>query len=195
MRRLRFTGAVVTLKPLAAPEDRDTAARDWFVRLAPSRAAYRLSWFHRSLAAGGAFAMIALLVGSGIFLGINRPAGDPSAMSVNEEPEAFPFPPEGHDTVNVLTETSPRPMSYVRRAIRPVTKRRRARPHAVAAANVRPRQSQRPKFVVTEFVPTKLIIYPENGKIVTRIEPQLTAHHKKSRRILTSQVPRQDPFV
>jgi hypothetical protein len=32
---------------------------------------------------------------------------------------------------------------------------------------------------VSEFVPTTLIIYIENGEIKTRIEPQLTAAYKK----------------
>jgi hypothetical protein len=39
---------------------------------------------------------------------------------------------------------------------------------------------RRPKLVVSKFVPTTLIIYPENGVIKTRIEPQLTAAYKRS---------------
>jgi len=33
--------------------------------------------------------------------------------------------------------------------------------------------------MVADFVPTTLIIYPENGEIKTRIEPQLTAVYRK----------------
>jgi DNA replication protein DnaC len=40
--------------------------------------------------------------------------------------------------------------------------------------------------VVTKLVPTTLVIYAENGKIKTRIEPQLTSRDKKGRRFLTS---------
>jgi hypothetical protein len=37
----------------------------------------------------------------------------------------------------------------------------------------------RPRLIVSNFVPTTLIIYIDNGEIKTRIEPQLTAGYKK----------------
>jgi hypothetical protein len=33
---------------------------------------------------------------------------------------------------------------------------------------------------MSEFVPTTLVIYIKNGEVKTRIEPQLTATHKKT---------------
>ena len=48
-----------------------------------------------------------------------------------------------------------------------------------AAERPRRRPLIRPKFWVSDFVPTTLIIYVDKGEIKTRIEPQLTADYKR----------------
>ena len=36
-----------------------------------------------------------------------------------------------------------------------------------------------PQFIVSEFVPTTMFIFVENGEVKSRIEPQLTAGYKR----------------
>ncbi|MEO7674199.1 MAG: hypothetical protein ABIU09_09010 [Pyrinomonadaceae bacterium] len=189
VRRLRPSGMVIVLKPLAHSEElakREAATGSWYVRLTPWLGGYTLSWFHRSLAVGGAIASIAFFLGIGIPIGIygppNGPAGSLSDLGVDQKTEAFLPSPKGHDGVDLRAETSPLPISDELRDLRPSFYRRTATARAVTAAYVRARLSRRPKLILTNFVPTTLIIYPENGQIKMRIEPQLTSGYKRTRR-------------
>lgn len=193
MRRLRPTGMVIVLKPLAYSEElakREAATGNWSVRLAPWLGGYTLSWFHRSLALGGAIASIAFFLGIGIPIEIygppDWPAGSLSDLGVDQKTETFLPSPKGQDVVDLRAESSPPPISDELRAVRPAVKRRAATARAVTGAYVRARVSRRPKLVLTKYVPTTLIIYPENGQIKMRIEPQLNSGNKSSRRFPVS---------
>jgi hypothetical protein len=61
---------------------------------------------------------------------------------------------------------------------RPNIRSRSSRQSNQLAANRPRRRPPGPRLIVSDFVPTNLIIYPEDGVIKTRIEPQLVAIHK-----------------
>src|SRR5829696_7777208 len=193
IKRLRPSGVVMVLKPLARSEEtvsREVSTGNWSVPLVPAPGEYGLSWFHRTLAVGGAFALIAFLLGIGIHISIygppDRSAGNLSSLGVDQQPEAFPSSPKGHDAFDRQAETSSPPIPDELRSVRPAVGRRTATIRAVTSAYVRPRRLRRPKLVLTDFVPTTLIIYSENGQIKTRIEPQLTTGYEISRSFPTS---------
>jgi hypothetical protein len=66
-------------------------------------------------------------------------------------------------------------ISNERLAVRLKIRFRQTRPRTLIAAFRPQRVARKPRLVRTDFVPTKLVIYAEDGEIKTRIEPQLTA--------------------
>ena len=167
---LRFTGDVKVLKPLAG-------------RTATSNT-YRFSWFQSALAAAGAVGMMALVLLSAVFIGINDvPQVDTAGISnelETDRPSVYGLTPseEPHSPEIRTVETSP-PADDKVRPVRSAAKPRLAR--RIQPIAYRPgRQGSRPHHVVTKFVPTTLVIYAENGEIKTRIEPQIAALYKNS---------------
>ena len=185
---LRFTGEVEVLKPLArweVPVKPDPAAVDTHLRPAP----HRLSWFHRSLALGGGLAMIALILASAIIIGISDPpadageyvadSGDQSDLAIDGLPDGRLLPAEESLSSDIFSVTSS-PFTFEgRRAVRSTARPRRTRPRVQFAAYRPRRNPRRVQIVVSQFVPTTLVISLENGEIKTHIEPQLTAGYTK----------------
>src|SRR5678815_4075266 len=76
VRSLHFTGEVEVLKPVVSREvltEPEAAVDSTFVPPAPSLDTHRLSVSYRSLAVAGALVIIALILASGIFIGIYNP--------------------------------------------------------------------------------------------------------------------------
>jgi hypothetical protein len=181
---LEFSGEIEILKPLATWEDYAISKA-----AANNLAPHRLSWFHRSLAFGGALTVIALILGSGVYLGIFGPpaevatnhAVEPIDMTRDQPPEGLLTPADEPETSDLLpAEDSPSAFFGLKTVPR-VARRRSSRPRVHFAAYRRPRRHAlpQPQYVVSDFVPTTLIIYVENGVIRTRIEPRVTASYKR----------------
>ena len=181
---LEFSGEIEVLKPLARWEDyasgkatTDNVAAHWFSR------------FHRSLAFGGALAIIALVLGSSVYLGIYGPPAEiatdnavgPLDVATDQPPESVLTPSDEPATSDLIPAENSPSAFFGLNAVRPVARRRPAHPRVRFAAYRRPRRHAlpHPQYVVSDFVPTTLIIYVENGEIKTRIEPQVTASYKK----------------
>ncbi|HEX6126650.1 MAG TPA: hypothetical protein VFZ23_14865 [Pyrinomonadaceae bacterium] len=186
---LRFIGKIEVLKPLTdevltpvrprqALENREPAVGYDFIRF--FRMGY--SWFHQSFAAGS-LAIITLVFLSAIFVGIyDRTAEfELGRVDATGDPIDVVIDPFGRHMEDLFTfDLSTPQIDLVERHIpRLVTSSRSTRQRVRPAAYRPPRrQPLRPRLVVAEFVPTTLIIYPENGEIKRRIEPQLVALHK-----------------
>jgi hypothetical protein len=190
------SGEIEVLKPLARWEGfvkSEAATGGMFHRAAP----HWPSWFRRSLAVGGAVAIIALILGTGIYVGIYRPPVEPvvskSDVAIDQQPESALLPPDEPSASDLLpTADSPGAFDELY-AVGPVKRSRHLRPRtgprqrfafsilnsrfSIASHHRRP--LLRPQLIVSAFIPTTLIIYIENGEIKTRIEPQLTAGYKK----------------
>ena len=184
---LRLTGKVRVLKAVSYSEDpatRKTATVGTSDRPSPRG----ISWFHSSLVAAGGLAMIALVLLSAIVIGIYETAVERAGGSVASTayPGELPFDQQLYDAL-VPTEERLTPdisassplegaaLSAVRSTARP----RRAKTRVRLAAYRPLRRYLRPRLVVTEFVPTTLVIYAQNGEIKSRIEPQITTGYKK----------------
>ena len=150
------------------------------------RGAPRISWYHRSLIfGGGAVATIVLVFLSAVFIAVNEPSYEASIVGVDtpdyaagasaDDPSLAPA--EETTVSETLTSAIAALVSGELRAVRAVVKSKRSLPRVIRATSI-PRRDPRPARQVTEFVPTTLIIYPENGEIKTRIEPTLTAAYK-----------------
>ena len=181
---LEFSGEIEVLKPLARWEDyasgkatTDNVAAHWFSR------------FHRSLAFGGALAIIALALGSSVYLGIYGPPAEiatdnsvgPLDVAEDVQPESLLTPLDEPEASDLLPAENSPSAFYPLNVVRPVARQRPVRPRIRFATYRRPRRHAlpRPQYVVSDFVPTTLIIFVENGEIKTRIEPQVTASYKK----------------
>jgi hypothetical protein len=184
LKLVRPSGDVEVLKPLARAELHPQADIKTAAYVPPAAFpghGQELSWFLRSIAAVGAFAgVVAVVLGSSILIGIYDPpvAEDQGPRQIERLQVTQSRPPKAPTPFN----SSPAEISAgnVTEALRPVPavmRSRPARPRAVAAV-YRPRRSRR-QLILTKFVPTTLIIYPENGVIKTRIEPQLTAAYRR----------------
>lgn len=183
------TGDIEVLEPLAHAEEfvkTETAAPAGGTVAGPVK--YPFSWFHRVLAFGGALAIIAFLAISLLNAIYRTPVEPVSPVDVASDQSTADTlaPSEELDDPDTLTAVdspfafngfpvarnapSPRRVSSrpFRSVYRPQTVRQQARPIV-----------PHPQLIVSEFVPTTLIIYIENGEIKTRIEPQLTATYKK----------------
>jgi hypothetical protein len=188
--QLEFTGETEIVKPLARwepPLEIDTAVEE-------TPRPYLLSCFHRSLVFGGALATMVVVLGTGMFLAFFGPPigliSDPSYVAVSEDPTEL-IPPEDEDvTASDLFMADSSPSAFTDTFVAPPTvKRRRVRPRArsyanrqrvMFAANRQRRPARlRPQMIWSDFVPTNMIIYVENGLVKTRIEPQLTAVYKR----------------
>ena len=190
---LGSSGETEVLKPLAEWDGYATSTSP-----SPRR---RLSWFHRSLALSGAVAVIGLMVVTGAFLKMYGPQSAPTdnlnssvliPTETNAEPQTNEIAETADDTdesESLIDENSPSafmapdvmPAPAKRKTYRPRLNRASARPHVLFAANrVRHHFLPRPQFIVSNFVPTTLVIYVDKGQIKTRIEPQLTATYKRT---------------
>jgi hypothetical protein len=183
-RPVSFSGQVELLKPIEFSEDLVKSPVEILVPLVPSRPAARTHWFsgfYRSLAVAGSFAIIALVLASGIFFGTYRPAAEPATspgdLGLDQQPEGILTTPDNPDLTGPTAPTSLLLISDEPRALPHVRRPGSAR---VLRAAYHPRRVVRPhQMMVTGFVPTTLVIYAENGEIKTRIEPQLTSGYKK----------------
>ena len=183
------TGDIEKLEPLAHAEDFVTseAVTGAFAGAAPRP----FSWFHRTLAVGGALAIIAFL-GAGLLIRLYSPTVGPVGPVdvASDQPADISTPPDvseipdGFSPINtpfafngfpIVPRKEPKPRRISSRASRNVYQPQRHVPNPQITALV-----QRPQLIVSDFVPTTLIIYIENGEIKTRIEPQLTAAYKRS---------------
>jgi hypothetical protein len=189
--QLEFTGETETLKPLAhweppirlpAAEAADRSARP-----------YLLSWFHRSLVFGGALATLVLVLGTGMFFAL---FGPPVQVVSGPDIANNSLPIEALSTAeevgtadlftsdeSAFTYNAPAVVRSTakRRTFRPRVRSASSRPRVLFAANRAPRRhTPVPKMIWSDFVPTNMIIFVENGAIKTRIEPQLTAVYKRS---------------
>ena len=137
------------------------------------------SWFMRSLAVGGGVvAMITFTTLSSIFIAVFEPADVPGtelvAVPRQEIEGLFPAdePAVFEDFLDEPADMASESLPVSRRAVKRWVQLRNRNVH-LAAYKVR--RTPRRHLVKSKFVPTKLIIYPENGIIKTRIEPQITA--------------------
>lgn len=166
--------------------------------------AHGLSWFHRSLVIGGAIAIVVITFLGGVFFGSNNPPAKPTVESadtaanpsdtvagprdeaLNDRPETMwnDFDPSGLVPDEDSASTSDEPATD-----RSVVKRKHARPrrrlayrrHVLFAADRPRRQPLRPQLWVSDFIPTTLVIFVENGEVKTRTEPWLNPIFKKGR--------------
>ena len=179
------TGEVEILRPLAQwerPEKIAAVADEILVRPAP----HRLSWFHRSLIFGGGLAVIAVIFLSAILTAIS----ERSAEVAGGSPDASGYSGDAPVDERLPSADGPSASDFIASSVSPLVlgQLRTLRSHAgskrprprVRHAALRPRYpARRPRLMVADFVPTTLIIYPENGEIKSRIEPQLTAVYKR----------------
>ena len=138
----------------------------------------------RSLVFSGSLAMMAIIMVSAILVAIyDKPAEyDVSQADATGGPIEVAIGPLGDQSsaeeLFTLDLSTPRIPSVKLFTSRPNIRSRSARRSIQLAANRPRRQPPGTRLVVSDFVPTNLIIYPENGVIKTRIEPQLVAIHK-----------------
>lgn len=181
---LRLSGDIELLKPLASCEDL-VKTGGTFVHPAMQR----LSWFHRSLAVVGGLAIITFLLSISFYNAIYGPPVEPAdnradtIVSLNDvatdgQPADILTPPEGLDDSASSPAVDSLPAFEGFLAVRKVARTRRARARVLHTVYRPRRLVRRPQLIVSEFFPTALIIYAENGEIKTRIEPQLTAGYK-----------------
>jgi hypothetical protein len=191
---LHPTGEIEVLKPLAVWEG-PVMGRAEAALPTTSSLFYRFSEFHRTLMLAGAFAIAALAVSIGIPLWLNAPLAErvgPVDTAADSGP-GYTLPDElTTDDSDLMTtgDTSvfgtvddstsePEPARPTYRTRRRSARRSDARSAVrFAAVRVRPRPLLHPQFIVSEFVPTTLIIYVEGGVVRSRIEPQLAAYKK-----------------
>ena len=178
---LRPTGVVEVLSPLALDQEFAKAPNGLLLH----HGAPRISWFHRSLIFGGAaVAAVALIFLSAVFIAISE-TSEVAAIDSIDSP-AFPSDTEIDDslalaeepaTADIFTSTISAIVLGELRTLRPVVRSRRIAPRVHHAADI-PRRRPSTPAQGTNFVPTTLVIYAENGEIKSRIEPNLTAVNK-----------------
>ena len=179
---LRRTGEIEEIKPLAG-WDGPRRSRYFTRKAFTGKNPYGLSWFHRSLILSGSAVAAVLVAGIGIYFGVFGTPSDASSgsdiLAGRRQTERLRTPPKVMGPFELRTAPIVPTRTDEISDIQPVVKRRLIRPHVVRAV-YRPRLVvRRPQLAVTNFVPTTLVIYAENGKIKSRIEPQLTAAYKK----------------
>jgi len=179
---VRITGEVERLEPLAVWDG--VIRHKSSVRSLSVRSWYRFSSFHRSLALGTVLGLIALMLGTGMFLRMDRPPIEPVIVSNERPEEELPGEldisneaPFTSDLVSTEDATSAfdKPSGFRRTPKRSTARLRKMRSpvRAYSAAVQRPRHHlPSPQFWVSQFVPTTLVIFAENGEIKTHIEPQ-----------------------
>lgn len=185
---LRFGGDVEVLKPLVRHERRlnpDPATGDPFRRPAPNR----LSWFQSAVAAALVLGIMGLALLSAIFIGMSDPSPSTTVASVDTatDPDDATIAQLNEDGLiqseqaldpDVLVAENRQPaIDEVRSALRTARRHPMRRVQLIAHRIRRPLPP--PQVVVTDFIPTTLIIYAENGEIKSRIEPQIAAVYQK----------------
>ena len=171
---LHFTGEMEILKPLETSGKRGV----------------RISWLQLSLGVGGGIALSALILLSAVLIEISDKnverasssmdaAGYSSDQAVEQQPEDTLVEMEVPSSSDSFSASSPSAEDQII-SVDSTVRLRRAKSSARLTAHRPLHRSRRMRVVVTEFVPTTLVIYPENGEIKSRIEPQLTAVYKKS---------------
>jgi hypothetical protein len=164
VRVVRPTGAVRAIEPLARWDGRAKGKA--------ARTVWRLpviTQFHRSLATG-AFAVLVLMLGSIILFQQYNGTIEPVVVSGDAATDTT------LDTA--LTTADDIETSLVPEEVHAV-RSRVFRQQTLIGFHRLQQRLPRPQFVATDFVPTKLIIYAENGLIKTRLEQQVTANYNK----------------
>lgn len=131
---------------------------------------YHSSWYGRFLGASvGALAMLVAVLVSAIVMGINDPLpGLDFAMTESTDIERAR--PIGFDMFSPILPGAAAPLESVRSQARS----KLAKPELRLASYKSRRESRTsPRLSIQKFVPTKLVIYAENGVIKKRIEPWL----------------------
>jgi hypothetical protein len=169
VKQIRLTGEVEVIKPLArwngpAARVADSSGERSFIG--------RMSWFHRSMAAAGAAAVIAFIVLSGISIGIFGPPVEPVEVASINEPLPVVADRDEPSIVDSLSVDDLPGLFEEPSTDRVFRRARSSNRRTTPVAFRRRRALPPPQFVVSQFVPTTLIIYVENGEIRTRIEPQ-----------------------
>ena len=182
--RLRLSGKIEVLTPLAGWKGLNARHST-----GEPPDTYWLPWFHRSLVFGGAFAVIVFILGTGLYIWIYGPPVDPSNFDVAVVDPAGIETNQPNDEIASLADESTTddllpsensPSGFANLDLAPLTARRRYSRSRVYRAAHRPRRRlPQPQLVVSEFVPTRLFIYVEDGEVKSRIEPQLTASYKR----------------
>ncbi|HKP69110.1 MAG TPA: hypothetical protein VJV05_07495 [Pyrinomonadaceae bacterium] len=179
---LHFGGDVEVLKPLVrrqAADHPDPVTGNPFRGPAPNR----FSWFQSAMAAAAVLGIMLVILLSAIFIGVSDPAvspdiahldtfGDATELAMDQSATYESVDPEINVAENpTLTDDE---IAVIRPTVRRAISRR------VRRMAYRPRrQVPAPQITVSTFVPTTLIIYPENGEIKSRIEPQIAAVYKR----------------
>jgi hypothetical protein len=178
---LRLTGEVEVLKPLARwehPGKLAPTSAEIILRPAPQG----LSWFHRSLIAGGALSLSAIVLASAIVIGVSDSTVGPDTSQVEfiqvpndiDRLEAADEPLSSdifsstttHRTSKTADAVKRRPRNGRLRLVRAAEPLRKTSPRKVSDPQDEPHQS-----LVSKFVPTTLVIYIENGVVKSRLEP------------------------
>ena len=175
---LRPTGEVEVLSPLPLDQPHAKTANGLLLQ----HGAPRISWFHRSLIfGGGAVAAVAIIFLSALFIAVNEPAERASVEGIETPTYESDAPIETRletadqpPALDVPTyEVESQVFGELRADPRPIVRSHQHTPRIQRAAFIprrNPAAAQAPAFV-----PTTLVIYPENGEIKTRIEPSLSA--------------------
>jgi hypothetical protein len=182
---LEPSGEIEVLKPLARWEGFvDAKAVAAAIASADTPREPRFSWFHRSLAVVGSFAVIALVLGTGVYTGIFGPPVEFEnglhEVAVNDETEETPTPSTESEISDLLTSERSTVVFDGTPKERAVARpRNMVRPRVLFTSFRTRRPRIHPQFIVSEFVPTTLIIFAENGEIKSRIEAQPITTDKK----------------
>lgn len=149
-----------------------------------SRAFPQLAPFHRSVAAG-AFSLLALIVGTTLYFGNRNLAVELSnandEVATVQEPgldEVTPSDQNRDDLTNSDDAIAPSdPNQPVKRSIH----LRHSRPRVLFARYPTRHALPPPSLVLSDFIPTTLVIYVEKGVVKSRIQPQTAAVLAKPR--------------
>lgn len=169
---LRSTGAVEVLRPLG-PDDVLKVRRSYRLTRLPRP---QPIWFRRVLIAGcTGIVMIALVLVSAIFVGLNDSAVGPDLATIGDTTDNTGST-QGLYDVDLSYPVTLLPANR-RSYVRSKAKWRSARPVVVVSKP----KIERPSLQVIEpkFIPTTLVIFPKDGVITSRIEPWLEASYKK----------------
>ena len=188
-RSLRPTGEATVLKPLAPEEPALEAKGSDTSRVSGTNFARhrnRSTVFGRPILVSGAVALSTLIVGAAIYLGFIGPTTyadlAENDLFPRRQSERVRTPPKitipveigpAKELTKITDEPTDNPVVTETVPVSPNIRRAAYQPQPTK------RRIFRPRLSVTNFVPTTLVIYAENGKIKTRVEPQLTATYKK----------------
>jgi len=153
-------------------------------RLAFSWPQLNAASFDRSFALAG-LVIIALVIGSSIYFRVSDVAVELSDNTSNVADEQQPDSSMAASEEPVISDLLSSNNSVFKfdgdqPAKRP-SRSRSNRPRVSFAAFQLRHQLPRPQFIVSDFIPTTLVIYVENGVVKTRIEPQTTAAYFRQR--------------